>query len=656
MVLAEHELLSTAESLVSEAQRDRANGISVQEIRKRLSVRLRNVFPEAGMHVISEVVETVMRKAEATPASGGDAFIRRIQGRVIEMIRLYEDKRSSPLRSGDIVHGEIRAVQGLMDYFRKDFIDDAVSMAERSAKKEEFAVSYDEYKQVMKTKNVKSNLSYMFGLDGINSILESLMGAIRQGNVTSEGELIHQLEEKVQELVKYEDVLHNYFSEAGKLGYDKRVMGASRGILKAASKAYLSNPFLKFEVKGKENMPSTGAFILAPRHYHAIFDAGIAAYLPSRKIHYIVGAHGIAQYAKGADTKLGGLFLKGGAIPVKRDKSSPMTDKKMEAKTEEFEQTFSNIGSLRDSIRLLNHGEGVCIFPEGKSQVFSSSPVLSTPYHPPQRGYVFLAYMVYKTYGRKVPIIPMGLNYDTEHKTLPRWCKARIGKPFLIPFERFALRDRQTIDRVIDHYTNAIFEQIKFLSENWDGEPPGIPYPEEYSAVKEAEEVAAKHEGLIQKAEHALAKEAEQLTHKTPLEEHCIPIIKSVLERRTNLVSAGMQAKSLNAVGRISFDGYQTMLHVLHALGSYFLERSWQEAGIKTLQSIAAHSTDENKGFVQDVIRLVRDWDEEKEREKRRASKELAERIKRRLEELSKQEHNDSKELAQRIRERLNKL
>ena len=41
MVLAEHQLLDTAESIVEEAKKDRANGIAEQEIRKRLSVRLR---------------------------------------------------------------------------------------------------------------------------------------------------------------------------------------------------------------------------------------------------------------------------------------------------------------------------------------------------------------------------------------------------------------------------------------------------------------------------------------------------------------------------------------------------------------------------------------------------------------------------------------
>ncbi len=616
MVLAEHELLSTAENLVEEASRDKANGISGQDIRKRLSVRLRTVFPEADTHVISEIVETVMRKAEAIPAAVGDSFIRRIQGRVIDLIRLYEGKRSSPSRAKDIAHGEMKATQGIMDYFRKDFLDDVLSAAERSAKKEEFVISYDEYRQALKTKNVKSNLSYMFGLDGINSVLAELMNKIRQGSIDEEGELIHQLEERVQDLVKYEDVLHNYFSEASKLGYDKRIMGASRGILKGASATFLTalRPLSKLDVKGKENIPSAGAFILAPRHYHNIFDIGIVVYLPKRKIHYAAGSWAIAPYGKFSKT-----ILKGGAIPIKMDKSRPLSNEKNQIKAEEFEKTFSGVESLRDMMRLLNHGEGVCIFPEGDSQVASSKPVLSSPYNPPNKGYVFLAYMAYKTYGRKVPVIPMGLNYDTEHKTLPRWCKVRVGRPFYIPFERFATKDKKTIDEMLDYYTTSIFEQVKFLSENWDGEPSGIPYPGE--AEKTAQAVPAKEEqkGVIRQAEKVL----EELTHQTPLEVHCIPIIKAVLERKINLVSAGMQAKSLNAVGRISYESYQTMLHVLHALGRYFLERPWQEAGVKTLQSIAAHATDDNGRFVEAVIDLVKSWDEEKEREKRRAREEI---------------------------------
>jgi len=129
------------------------------------------------------------------------------------------------------------------------------------------------------------------------------------------------------------------------------------------------------------------------------------------------------------------------------------------------------------------------------------------------------------------------------------------------------------------------------------------------------EENPEEHKGVIQKAEEI----AVNVLHKEPIEEHGLPIIKDVLHRKINLIKAGMQSKALYNGGKLHYDSYQAILHVLHAIGRYFLERPHVEAGIKTLETMASHTQDENnRRFVEEVIKLVKDWDEEKEKEKRR--------------------------------------
>ena len=429
MVLAEHQLLDTAESIVEEAKKDRANGIAEQEIRKRLSVRLRNVFPEADVHVISDVADAAMRKAgKAVVASGQE------------------------------------------------------------------------------NKNVQ---------------------------------------------------------------YSKLLMGASQGLIKFAAGVKL-----KPVIKGAENIPRSGPVVIASRHYHAQYDQALMIKLSPRRLHFMVTSILFPKYGA-----LSGLLRKGGLVPVRRDATKEMKNKELEAKVAEFEKTFSNVSSFRQLMERLNQGEAIVIFPEGSAQIGGEGKAVASPYQQPKRGYVFLAYMMYKNHGKRVPIVPVGLDYGDSKDY--KYCKARAGKPVYIPFEKFANKDKRAVDEMIDYYTNAIFGQIKFLSENWDGEPPDIAYPGEKEIEMPASaalQPIAERKGVIQQAEEAVAKRFE-LAHKSSLEEYGIPIIKAVLERRINLVSSGMQAKAVYAKERCLTRLTRQFFTCFTPSGAIF----WKESTMKCL-------------------------------------------------------------------------
>lgn len=155
--------------------------------------------------------------------------------------------------------------------------------------------------------------------------------------------------------------------------------------------------FFLIEIKGKENMPKKGGFIIASNHL-SYLDPPLIGFACPRKLYYF------AKISLFKIKVFSNLIKILGAIPIERE-GSPL--------------------SLRKGLDILKNGEGIVIFPEGTR---SKNGQIKEAKHG-------IGFLVAKS---KVPIIPVKL--IGSDKALPpnkkfirlKKIKVIIGKPLYI--------------------------------------------------------------------------------------------------------------------------------------------------------------------------------------------------------------------------------
>lgn len=157
--------------------------------------------------------------------------------------------------------------------------------------------------------------------------------------------------------------------------------------------------WLKLSVSGTENIPSNGAFILAPVH-RSNMDIPIASAVTRRRMRFM-GKDSLWRY------KLSGsMFSALGAFPVTRGSA--------------------DLEALRRCISVINAGEPLVLFPEGTRQSGDTMRPL----------FDGAAYVALKT---QVAIIPVGIGGSQDimpsgsTKIRRRRCAAVIGEPIYPP-------------------------------------------------------------------------------------------------------------------------------------------------------------------------------------------------------------------------------
>ena len=176
--------------------------------------------------------------------------------------------------------------------------------------------------------------------------------------------------------------------------------------------------FHRFEVKGTENVPETGGFILACNHLSYIDPPAVGCRI-RRNLHY---------FARDSlfFWPLGLLITKLNSIPVNRDQL--------------------DLGTLRKVLRVLKGGEPVLVFPEGTR----------SPDGTLQKSQKGLGLLVHKS---GVPVLPARLHGSFEilgkGKLVPRIGKKlylNIGSPILSEKLTFDSSDRyQKISDLVMH-------------------------------------------------------------------------------------------------------------------------------------------------------------------------------------------------------------
>ncbi len=164
----------------------------------------------------------------------------------------------------------------------------------------------------------------------------------------------------------------------------------------------------RMHVEGRENVPKTGSFVLAPIH-RSYIDTPISAVVTSRRLRYM------AKDSMWKKPWFGWLISSVGGFPVSRG--------------------TTDIEALKRCFLLLDQGEPIVMFPEGERK---SGPIVQ----PLFEGAAYVAAR------GKVPIIPVGIG--GSEMVMPRGAKfihphkvrVIVGKPIhpVIPENGRALR------------------------------------------------------------------------------------------------------------------------------------------------------------------------------------------------------------------------
>jgi 1-acyl-sn-glycerol-3-phosphate acyltransferase len=164
--------------------------------------------------------------------------------------------------------------------------------------------------------------------------------------------------------------------------------------------AWGSGVLYRVRLRGRERLPTTGGYVLAPSH-RSMMDIPFLALVTKDRVRFM----GKAEVFK--VPVLGAAFSALGGFPVARDG----TDRK----------------AVRDSMEMLQHGEKLAVFPEGTRQN-------GDKIQPLQPGAAYLALRA------GVPIVPVGIAGSEEiirsrGRFLPRFDRVAIviGEPVVPP-------------------------------------------------------------------------------------------------------------------------------------------------------------------------------------------------------------------------------
>ena len=179
----------------------------------------------------------------------------------------------------------------------------------------------------------------------------------------------------------------------------------------------------RVRIKGRDLLPATGGYVLAPSH-RSMMDIPLAAWLTTRELRYM-GKASLFQIPV-----LGAAFRSLGGFEVARDG----TDRK----------------ALRDSMEMLQNGEILLVYPEGTRQ---HGPKIQ----PLQPGAAYLALRA------GVPIVPVGIAGTEEilrdHDShVPRFKHVAIvvGEPIVGDRRESGVVPREQVDALTARLHDAL--------------------------------------------------------------------------------------------------------------------------------------------------------------------------------------------------------
>ena len=169
--------------------------------------------------------------------------------------------------------------------------------------------------------------------------------------------------------------------------------------------------FRSIRIEGKERIPQDGAVILAPNHCAALMDPLLALVLFDGKP-VVVGARSDIF----ANPKVAKVLRWLRILPIARERNG-------------LSEVAKNFDTFKEIIDCLDHEVPFCLYPEG-----THNP--EREMLPVKKGIFRIAKMAADKLGKKVYVVPMGLDYEYFFRTQGR-VAIRIGEPMNMT-ERFA--------------------------------------------------------------------------------------------------------------------------------------------------------------------------------------------------------------------------
>lgn len=191
----------------------------------------------------------------------------------------------------------------------------------------------------------------------------------------------------------------------------------------------------KWQVEGRENVPTTGPLIYIANHQNAFLDAILMTCSASRNPYYLARAN-VFQKAWAAKL-LALIHLK----PIYRFRDG-------------FSTLKNNDIIMQDCIDLMKKGEVILLFPEGNHNEPWSMRAF-------QKGFARMAMMFHEqTNGAPLHIVPIGIHY-TDHHAFNTRVLIHYGKPMQVAD---LIRDEQSDRGKLDAIVNAGEVAIKELA------------------------------------------------------------------------------------------------------------------------------------------------------------------------------------------------
>ena len=176
----------------------------------------------------------------------------------------------------------------------------------------------------------------------------------------------------------------------------------------------LSKIYFRVTVSGRENLPRSGAYIIAPVHRSNI-DTPLSAFVTRRRVRFM------GKDSLWKNKYAGAFFSLLGGFPVTRG--------------------AADLEALKRCVSVLDAGEPLVMFPEGTRQ---SGPTLHPLFEGP-------AYVALK---RGVPIVPVGIGGSERvmrkgsKMIWPHKCHVTVGAPITVEYGGNGRIDRQRMSQI----------------------------------------------------------------------------------------------------------------------------------------------------------------------------------------------------------------
>lgn len=206
--------------------------------------------------------------------------------------------------------------------------------------------------------------------------------------------------------------------------------------------------YSEMEITHAERIPRNGPVLLCANHANALIDPVIVGITSGRPVRFLAKAPLFEHPVLGRAMKALGM------IPAYRA-------------SDDARDVRKNLGSLDDGARVLQEGEALGIFPEGKSHDLTTVEMVRS-------GAARMALQAASAGAAGLQVVPIGINF--ERKDIFRstvW--VRVGEP--IDVDR--LRDECDNDRVARHaLTRSLEQQLRYLVVHLD-DPAWSPFLED---------------------------------------------------------------------------------------------------------------------------------------------------------------------------------